>query len=66
MTGLGMTVNGFDEAALAPLTATEIGPVVAAFGTVTVSALAEAYDTVAATPLNRTVSLPGLESKPCP
>jgi hypothetical protein len=47
-------------------TVTEIGPVVAPVGTVTVRVLALAAVTTAGVPLNSTVSALGVALKPCP
>ena len=49
-----------------PPTPTDMVPVVAVVGTVTVRVLAVAAVTVAATPLNLTVSLAGVALKPEP
>src|SRR5579883_2188169 len=65
-TGLLGTVNTWDDTAVRPLTVTLIGPVVAAAGTVTVSAVALAFVTAAAAPLNVTALFAGAGSKFAP
>jgi hypothetical protein len=52
MTGEGMTVKLFADVAVCPATVTEIGPVVAAAGTVVVRVVGEAESTRVDAPLN--------------
>lgn len=66
ITGTGRTAKFVVVVAVDPPTVTEMGPVVAPEGTVTVRELVVAAVTVATVPLNLTVSLAGVALKACP
>jgi hypothetical protein len=66
MTGLDVTTKSVFEVAVVPATVTEMGPVRALRGTLTTSVVPVAEETVAATPLKRTVFADGVELNPCP
>lgn len=61
-----LTVKLSVDVAITPAVVTETVPVVAPFGTVTVSVVADAVTTVAGTPLNSTVLLAGVVLKLVP
>jgi hypothetical protein len=63
-TGMGTVVKLLLDVAVLPVTATEIGPVVAATGTWTTSVVAAADRTLATTPLNPTMLLAGVGLNP--
>lgn len=60
MTGEGRTVKLFVDVAVCPETVTEIGPVVAVAGTVTVRVVVDAESTGAVVPLNCTALFAGV------
>jgi hypothetical protein len=66
MTGLAVTTKSVLEVTVAPATVIEIRPVAALLGTLAISIVLFAEETVAATPLKRTVFADAVEPKPCP